>query len=248
MPRAEYIRLSVEEKIKIANEHLVDRIPTSVLAEKYKCNVRNINKYISNVKNNKTMYKHGKKNKLNRKYFNNTEKIKIANENLQEGTSLEDLAIKYNCKTTTIKKYIDRVSNNNLIDNRLKINRNSSLVFIRLSLEEKIKIASEHLFDDIKQKDLAKKYNCNISSISYYIRNYHKNKEEFESGKPKIRRKACKKFSDEEKVKIANEHLVDGVSYKDLAIKYHCTDVTVRNHIKAVKSGKVTNVDTIDQN
>ena len=78
MSRSEYKRLSVEEKIRIANEHLVDKIPTSVLSEKYKCNVNNIKRYIINVKNNKTMYKHGRNNKLQNRYFNNKEKIKIA--------------------------------------------------------------------------------------------------------------------------------------------------------------------------
>jgi len=245
MSRSDYKRLSVEEKIRIANEHLVDKIPTSVLSEKYKCNVSNIKKYIINVKNNKTMYKHGRNNKLQNKYFNNKEKIKIANEHLQGGVSIDDLAKKYGCTSITIKKYIDRVLNNEPIDNRTKIDCASKLC-VRLSLEDKIKIASEHIYDGIKQKDLAKKYKCNIGTIGHYVTNLEKNKKDYESGKPDTQCKSYNKFSNEDKVKIANEHLIDGISYKDLALKYHCTDVTIRNHVKAFKSGKYdTNMNTI---
>jgi len=245
MPRSEYKRLSVEEKIRIANEHLVDKIPTSVLSEKYKCHVNNIKKYINNVKNNKTMYKHGKNNKLQNKYFTSKDKLGIANEHIQDGISAEDLAKKYGCTSITIKKYIDRVLNNKPIDSRTNIDCKSR-VCVRLSLEDKIKIASEHIYNGIKQIDLAKKYKCNIGTIGHYVSNFQKNKLDYESGKIETQCKSYNKFSNEDKVKIANEHLIDGISYKDLALKYHCSDVTIRNHVKAVKSGKYDTIITAD--
>ena len=75
-------KFSVEDRIKIANEHVKDGISLKKLSKKYNISVTSICKYVSQVKNGDKMYEHGTTNatRINTNPFTVDEKIKIANE------------------------------------------------------------------------------------------------------------------------------------------------------------------------
>ena len=169
--------LSVNEKIKIANEYLIDKIPQSELAVKYKCSIRSISGYVSNVRNNRIMYKVGEHNISHTKFLSKNEKIKIVNDHLLNGIAIEELSRVNGCTVERIKKYIDRFKNNKPIDYRTEKNDPCKRVCRRLTLEEKTKIANEFLLDGVKQRELAVKYNCGISTVQLIIRNKQQEKQ-----------------------------------------------------------------------
>ena len=167
-------KFSVEDRIKIANEHVIDGISLKKLSKKYNVSVTSICKYVSQVKNGDKMYEHGTTNatRINTNPFTVDEKIKIANEYIVNGKSKKDIALQYNCSVTSVHNYITSVKNNLPMKQYGKFTKHKGYAKI-FSHEEKMMIGNEYIVEGISKKDLALKYNCCLSSVNSYV-NYVK--------------------------------------------------------------------------
>lgn len=151
----------------------------------------------------------GRKSKLTKE-----EKLQLCKDRLELGVSFKQLSIKYSLDKSFIKKLIRKylVHGESIFDEK---NRNSSY-----SKEFKYHIVSE-FFKGMSKTELAIKYNLSIYVVYNWINKYNSNIElndYFPRGE--IYTMKSKKYSRDEKIKIAKECIDNNKNYKDICVKY----------------------------
>lgn len=102
--------------------------------------------------------------------------------------------------------------------------------------DEKRMIANRHIIDGVTQLKLSQLYKVNLNTINKYVKCVKNNLpfKKYDTNKQQNRNI----LSNDIKLKIASEHIDDGIPKKDLAIKYGCTVGSVDSYVKAVMKGK----------
>lgn len=172
------------------------------------------------------------------KSITNDVKVLIAKDYLDNKLSQKELASKYSCSITSVRRYIKCFKNGLPMNEKGKTSSNSKLSN-KLTVEQKIEIGNKYLQGGVTITELAKEYKCSISSVSSYINTVKEGKEStIRSNRGGNYKKGNKRviIDPEVKIKIANEYLKGGINQKELAKKYDCSIGSVHYYVECVKN------------
>lgn len=96
-------------------------------------------------------------------------------------------------------------------------------------------VLAEKYINRVSAKELSAKYNLSIHTIYYWMKQYGKqikSKLEIDMDKKKKKRKAPKLYTQEVKLNVVKQHLIENISIKELANMYNVTTHTIYSWVK----------------
>ncbi len=163
----------------------------------------------------------GRKSKLTKE-----QKVQLCKERLDLGIKLSELAVKYELDLSGVKKYIKlyKMHGANIFNEK---KRNSTY-----TKEFKSKVIAEYLKGN-SLKSLEIKYNISKTVFKKWISVYNSGKElEDYDPKGEIYTMKSKKYTKEEKYKIAKECIEKNKNYKEICVKYHVAYASLYRWVK----------------
>ena len=209
--RIEKIKLSIKEIYELKKGGMTYK----ELSKKYDCNVAIINQ---------SLKEYCKENNLELPQPSpSPKKLKLPVEEIYEfkksGMTYKELAKKYNCNITTIRKKLEKYC------------EEQDLVITKINYKsKKLKLPIEEIYELRKQemtyKELAEKYDCSHEAIRKKLIKYCK-----EQNKEFLKRTSGIKRI-ELPMKKVYELKKSGVTYKELSEKYNCNVTTINQSLK----------------